>query len=642
MANASNRFEEFRVSPPETETSAPIRKNRFQEFAPVPTKPQDPVEAFNALPWWQQGLQAADDTVRLMANGMTFGQMDKLAGYLSGDGTEAERAKSADAKARAGSAGVASELVGSGMAGALLPGLGSGYLGSMGTGALYGGIDGGLRDAETWGDRAQNVALGAGAGGTLGLIGHGAADALSAGAGWLGRAWRYSGLAPDERAAAQIANLGDSRYGGFNAMTMDRDIAKLGDEAARVDVLGERGRAVARKAANVSPEAREGLETFALGRKSGQNDRLAGDIQKAARVPVGSQKSVEAMKREAYEAVRPQIHQAYDTARAAGADVPLDDFADILSTPAGSSAFNTAFDNVATRAVTDGVSDGNLAVLDEVQRIFSKRAAQGYRDGDPQADVYAALARTMKERLDNFLAAGDEYATARAMRAKAYRADEAFDAGEALGRRSVPFDALAAGRKVTPEHAGNMATAYAQTKSQRLANLPSTEGALNEFVSKGGKDASKVALGDRGAETLADAVFREKTFNLLPKALGNSTTARQADEMGSSALDALAGGLAASGNLGLGGLVAVGGRLARGAGLSALKNAVTRRARESAPALSDALTGRGVLSAGRFYDPSMLERLGAGIDPSLAARVLLGAGFGGMEAQRDTLAAEFR
>lgn len=56
--------------------------------------------------------QAADDTVRFLANGMTLGFADQLAGYLGGEGTEAERQKTADAKERAGLAGDVAELVG--------------------------------------------------------------------------------------------------------------------------------------------------------------------------------------------------------------------------------------------------------------------------------------------------------------------------------------------------------------------------------------------------------------------------------------------------------------------------------------------------------------------------------------------------
>lgn len=61
---------------------------------------------------WQKPLKAADDLVRLAANGMTFGFADKIAGYMGGAGTEAERAKTEDARTRAGGAGLVAEIGG--------------------------------------------------------------------------------------------------------------------------------------------------------------------------------------------------------------------------------------------------------------------------------------------------------------------------------------------------------------------------------------------------------------------------------------------------------------------------------------------------------------------------------------------------
>lgn len=90
-------------------------QRRFQQRQPAPpaTEQIDPAQtAFDALPMWQKPLQAADDLVRLAANGMTFGFADKIAGYMGGEGTEAERARTEDARTRAGGAGLVAELGG--------------------------------------------------------------------------------------------------------------------------------------------------------------------------------------------------------------------------------------------------------------------------------------------------------------------------------------------------------------------------------------------------------------------------------------------------------------------------------------------------------------------------------------------------
>ncbi|EIM25755.1 hypothetical protein [Microvirga lotononidis] len=61
-------------------------------------------------PWYKKAGEAADDIVRIAADGLTFGYADKLAGYLGGEGTDAERAKTQAARDRAGSAGLATDI----------------------------------------------------------------------------------------------------------------------------------------------------------------------------------------------------------------------------------------------------------------------------------------------------------------------------------------------------------------------------------------------------------------------------------------------------------------------------------------------------------------------------------------------------
>lgn len=143
-------------------------------------------------PWYEKAGQAADDMVRLAANGATFGLADKLAGYMGGDGTDAEREKTAAAKERAGNAGTVAELAGAvampmGMAsqGATLAGrLGTGAMtGAKGLaartglmaaeGAAYGATDAAVND--------RNILEGAGVGAIAGGVGNVAGEAISKG-----------------------------------------------------------------------------------------------------------------------------------------------------------------------------------------------------------------------------------------------------------------------------------------------------------------------------------------------------------------------------------------------------------------------------------------------------------------------------
>jgi len=98
----SGPWEKFQQKP------APKPWERFKSAAPELSAREE----FDALPWYSQAGQAADDTMRFLANGMTLGYADKIAGYLGGEGEGAERAKTGRAKERAGAAGTAAEILG--------------------------------------------------------------------------------------------------------------------------------------------------------------------------------------------------------------------------------------------------------------------------------------------------------------------------------------------------------------------------------------------------------------------------------------------------------------------------------------------------------------------------------------------------
>jgi hypothetical protein len=200
-----------------------------------------------------------------------------------------------------------------------------------------------------------------------------------------------------------------------------------------------------------------------------------------------------------------------------------------------------------------------------------------------------------------------------------------------LARRNVPFDALEAGRKVAPEHSPNMARAFAQERAERVLNAPPTEGTVNALNTPMARDAASVALGDR-ARIVADAVGRERVFNRLPRALGGTTTARQLEELGNPALDAMAGAAAAGGDFLTAGALSAGGRLLRRGLEAAARGASTNSQRATAPHIAERLVGRGVLPGGRPFDKSLAEMWAAAMQPGRLSRMLLGSGYAGVNA----------
>jgi hypothetical protein len=154
--------------------------------------PMTAAEEYAALPWYGQAAQAADDTARFLANGMTLGFADKIAGYLGGEGTEAERAKTARAKERAGRAADFTDFVGSLVpvgavarspiaAARVIPQSANGLKGfayrSLATGA-DGSLIGSIQAMGHDTDPVTGALLGFGAG----VVGNAAGEALTAGA----------------------------------------------------------------------------------------------------------------------------------------------------------------------------------------------------------------------------------------------------------------------------------------------------------------------------------------------------------------------------------------------------------------------------------------------------------------------------
>lgn len=494
---------------------------------------------------------------------------------------------------------------------ARLPVAGKGILGALLTGAGYGGVGGALQDAESIPARLKNTATGAGAGALIGGGGYGAGKAVGWGLDKAGKAIKNLTLPPTTRAASEVAAAADDRFGSYNAMSMDRELARLGPDAVRADVLGETGRASVRKAANVSPEARETLETFGMARKGNQNVRLAADVQKAGGVPQGSRLTVEELQREAYKKAKPQIDATYTAARKAGAEIPFELFDNIITTPVGAPAFREALDVVTSRAARNPSAGGNLAVLDETKRLLDGKASAAFRSGDSaMGSVYAETAEALRSTIDDVLAkGGDQYAQARALRQAAYKAEEAFDIGEQLAQRNVPLNAAKIAKGVEAGNAPNMAAAYAQTKAQRLLNNSNTEGALTEFVTPMGREATQAAVG-KNAKVIDAGVEREKIFNQFNKALGNSTTARQLIEAGGAGVaGAGVGGYLSDYDPVTMGVTGILSALARKTGPKLAQKITSEMQMKSAPELARLLIGKGVLPSAEVVGPNVLERL---------------------------------
>lgn len=489
--------------------------------------------------YWSMGKQATDTvtfggSTKLAAAGV--GALDSAIDWMRGEGfnysdnynrlLEQERANqqayAAQNPIRSGvgtAAGIALGVTS-------LPTVGTGLVGAAGTGATYGGIAGALRDAESFGERVENTFSGGRAGLGIGLLGYGAGKAIGWGANKLSDAYRKAGASPQLLGEQKVYDITEKVGRGKVQQRLD----ELGPDAVAADALGKRGTAMARRAANLDPDAREVIDDTLLGRKAGQNARIVTDMEKIAGIKPGNEKSVEQLVKAVDDQFGPEINRLYTQARQAGKDMPLQFFDDVLGTEQGKAVYNEAAKAVTARARLSGAPDdvSNLAIIDEMKKIFDSKSRSAFQSGDKAAsDLWSDFARNLRMRADTIMDQADDpiYSQARALAQQAYRAKEAITMGESLGAGRVPLDLPAKSQSVDLGNRQRMAQGYVSKKTDTLLNRGSTDGALNELSTPMGKRAADTAL---GPDNLAPSVNRERTFNATTRQLlGNSTTAQQ-------------------------------------------------------------------------------------------------------------------
>lgn len=176
----------------ETKPDLPPLPEGFALESALQPRTENEVRAeFDNMPWYQKAAVAADDVARSIANGATFGYADKLAGWASGTGTEAERRKSDEASMRGGSATTTAEIGGAiatpvlaASAGLSLPRVAGSVSGVTGAAARSGlaAIEGAGYGALNATGHDQDIGQGALMGAIFGGAGNAAGEAVAGGA----------------------------------------------------------------------------------------------------------------------------------------------------------------------------------------------------------------------------------------------------------------------------------------------------------------------------------------------------------------------------------------------------------------------------------------------------------------------------
>lgn len=435
------------------------------------------------------------------------------------------------------------------------------------TGAVYGAASGageGENLAERGSQAATGAAFGAGAGVAAPWLLKGAEKGTELVKDVAGKAIApfRGAVNPEQEAAKRLADAAIKHFDD-KGMPLSADqikvLTEIGSPQAIIDLLGERGYAIARSAANVSPEAREILKNFIEPRFEAQSSRAV----EMARSLVPTHADAAAT-REALAAAAPQRSPFYRKAFKDGENGIWDDeLYNIANSTAMKPIMRDAAMSMETKMVAgrSGVplsqnGTPTLEFWDQVKRTLDSKINVAKRQGDKEtvgdlSAIRTKIVQRMDDATTDAVTGVSSYATARGVAAELFKASDALEAGEkffASKMRNADFRKVAA--KMHDEEKALFAEGYASALVRKLDEAGDRRSILNHIRSSPAeRERMEMALGKPAAQKFQTYLQVENIMDRARGAMGNSTTARQMVEMG------LAGG--ASGYLAGGDLTSI-------------------------------------------------------------------------------------
>lgn len=435
-----------------------------------------------------------------------------------------------------------------------------------GAGSVYGAVSG-VGEGDGAADSASRGTMGAGLGAVAGAaapvvmrgveaVYNGASRALEP----IRNAFR--GFAnPDDEAARRVVsavrrdvNNGDT---GLTAAEFAGARAE-GQPVAVMDVGGDTTRALARSAANTSPEGRSVLERTINDRFEGQSGRVTDWLNRTFNYPNTH------AQQQAIDQVERAVNRAgYQRAYAAGdRDITSPVLDNLLGAPAVGEAMAKAVVNGKNRAITQGfgafrppvtIENGvvrfnrgptgvpaspNLQLWDYTYRELRDASQRAFRSGSPEeGGALRDLAQSLRSELDRIV---PEYGRARSAASRFFQAENALEAGENFvaqnfGNRQARE--VVAG--MTPLERQLFQDGFVSRYVETINRSPDRRSILNKLAnSPQEREKLEIALGPQRARELEAFLRVEGVMDLARGAVqGNSTTARQLIEAG------LAGGV---------------------------------------------------------------------------------------------------
>jgi len=317
-----------------------------------------------------------------------------------------------------------------------------------------------------------------------------------------------------------------------------------------------RARALGRRAANLSPEARQTLDDVVNPRLEAQSQRGASLLMRQNQKLTGSAEDIrQSLREQARNANRP----AYERAFAQG-DRPLNSptLERLQSSPEFVAAMKEAVPEYQNRAVIDGyqgfnagvqvTDDGrivftrkpggppaypNLAFWDTVKRKLDDAAQRNLRSQGNQGSA-GQLAKQLRDELDTMVGS---YKATRSQAAKFFGAEDAATAGENFAKGGVRANWREAAKqlkKMTQEEQKVFRDAYANELLRKVEGVKDRADISKKFA-QSAKDRAELAIGmgpKKAKEFEAWLHLESIAQKAVTELQGNSTTARQLMEMG--------------------------------------------------------------------------------------------------------------
>lgn len=512
-----------------------------------------------SLGWGDEIMAGALSPIEALTSGQFSGSYDRALEKVRGLNKEAQQ--------RSPVAYGGGQVVGGGMIplgamgqGATLP---SRMLRGAGVGGAVGALSG-AGEAETIPDRlkgaATGLALGAGIGAAAPPLIEGAMQVARTATAPVVNAIRGA-RNPELEAARRVGTAIErdvlSDPNAATRLTPQEFAAssQAGGPAVVMDLGGESTRALARSAANTSPEGRAALGRTINDRFEGQTDRVTGWLNNTFNFP-----NAQARQEAIDHAARTVSGPLYRGAMAQGrSGVWNDELQEMANAPAMQDAIRAATRQSQNRSAPD-VSQGAQAVQsrwmsqsgtptlefwDLVKRQIDQEINVARRAGR-NVDV-SELTAIKSRLLQNLDAAVPSYQVARGTRAGFFQAENALEAGQNyvtqnFANREVRQQLA----QMTPEERRLFQDGFVDRFVQTLQRTGDRRSVLNQIAnSPAAREKLEIALGPQRARELEAGLRVEGIMDMARTAVqGNSTTARQLTELG------LAGGAGTVGAFG--------------------------------------------------------------------------------------------